>query len=499
MSIPDVPEVRIRALNEADPRAGGEYVLYWMTATRRLDWSFAIDRAMGWSRRLGRPLLIFEPLNVDYRWACDRHHAAIMDGMAEHRRRLHGSGVGYFPYVEPDAGAGRGLLRALAKQASVVVTDDAPVFFLPRLLGAAARLDGCRVEAVDSCGLLPLHAPDKTFSAAYHFRRFLQKTLPEHLGEHPSQQGALAPGVPPMEALPDFSGRWAPAGDALLGPVGGSRDAETGLDTLPIDHDVGPTGWRGGTEAARQRLDEFLEAGLHRYADERNDPDSGAASRLSPWLHYGHISTHEVFHRVVEGEGWAPTRINPPHDGRRRGWWGMSEGAEAFLDELITWRELGFGYCARREDYDRYETLPEWALETLEEHAADDRPHCYTLDEFDAAETHDELWNAAQRQLRAEGIIHNYLRMLWGKKILEWTEHPREALRVMIELNNRYALDGRDPNSYTGIMWVMGRFDRGWPERAIFGKVRSMTSASTRRKVELDQYLEKWGAQGSLL
>jgi deoxyribodipyrimidine photo-lyase len=303
-----------------------------------------------------------------------------------------------------------------------------------------------------------------------------------------------------MDSLPEaVVAKWRAAGDDLLGPMDGFREAGTGLDTLPIDHGIAPTGWRGGTATARQRLGEFLGSDLDRYADERNDPDSGAASRLSPWLHYGHISTHEVFQRVAQREEWAPTRIDPPHDGRRRGWWGMSQGAESFLDELITWRELGFGYCARHEDYGEYETLPEWALETLEAHASDVRPHCYTLEEFDDAETHDELWNAAQRQLRTEGVIHNYLRMLWGKKILEWTEHPREALRVMIELNNRYALDGRDPNSYTGIMWVMGRFDRGWPERAIFGKVRSMTSASTRRKVELDRYLERWGPQGSLL
>jgi len=273
-------------------------------------------------------------------------------------------------------------------------------------------------------------------------------------------------------------------------------EALAGLD---IDHSVGPTGWRGGHAAARSRLDDFLADGLDRYAEERNDPDADAASRLSPWLHYGHISSHEVFDAVVAREGWSPARISPPNDGRRRGWWGMSEAAESFVDELVTWRELGHVYCARQPDYARYDTLPEWARQTLEEHASDPREHVYSLEEFDRAETHDELWNAAQRQLAEEGIIHNYLRMLWGKKILEWTAHPREALDVMVELNNRYGLDGRDPNSYSGIMWVMGRFDRGWPERPVFGKVRSMTSRSTRRKVRLDRYLERWGPQATLL
>jgi len=170
----------------------------------------------------------------------------------------------------------------------------------------------------------------------------------------------------------------------------------------------------------------------------------------------------------------------------------MSASAEAFLDELVTWRELGYGFCTYEPDYARYETLPEWARDTLEEHAEDPRERIYSLDELAGAGTSDEIWNAAQRQLVREGVIHNYLRMLWGKRILEWTPHPRAALDVMVELNNRYAVDGRDPNSYSGIFWVLGRFDRGWPERPIFGKVRSMTSASTRRKLRLATYLERW-------
>jgi deoxyribodipyrimidine photo-lyase len=176
----------------------------------------------------------------------------------------------------------------------------------------------------------------------------------------------------------------------------------------------------------------------------------------------------------------------------------MSPDAEAFLDQLVTWRELGFVYCHHVPEYDRYETLPEWARATLEEHAADPRPHLYTLEELATARTHDELWNAAQRELLEDGTIHGYLRMLWGKKILEWTRHPREALAAMTELNNRYALDGRDPNSYSGIFWTLGRFDRGWPERPVYGKIRSMTSESARRKLDLEGYLARWGAQGGL-
>ena len=171
----------------------------------------------------------------------------------------------------------------------------------------------------------------------------------------------------------------------------------------------------------------------------------------------------------------------------------MSEAAEAFLDELVTWRELGFNMCWQREDYDQLEGLPEWAAKTLKRHEKDKRPYLYTLEEWEEAKTHDPLWNAAQTQLIREGMIHNYLRMLWGKKILHWSKTPREALQVMIELNNKYALDGRDPNSYSGIFWVLGRYDRAWgPERDVFGKVRYMSSTNTARKLRLKEYVTKY-------
>jgi len=172
----------------------------------------------------------------------------------------------------------------------------------------------------------------------------------------------------------------------------------------------------------------------------------------------------------------------------------MSPGAEAFLDQLITWRELGFNMSSMREDYAEFSSLPDWAQETLAVHEGDPRPRAYSLVEFREARTHDPLWNAAQRQLLKEGRIHNYLRMLWGKKILEWSPSPRDALAVMIELNDRYALDGRDPNSYSGIFWCLGRYDRGWPERPIYGKVRSMSSKNTMRKVSLDKYLKTFSS-----
>ncbi len=204
------------------------------------------------------------------------------------------------------------------------------------------------------------------------------------------------------------------------------------------------------------------------------------------------MSAHEVAARVLRRDGWKPDRLATTAKGTKDGWWGASGDGEAFLDQVVTWRELGYNMCDRRSDYATFESLPAWAVATLDAHAGDRRPHTYTLDQFARAETHDPIWNAAQRQLTVEGRIHNYLRMLWGKKILEWTASPREALAVMIELNNRLALDGRDPNSYSGIFWVLGRYDRPWPERPILGTVRTMTSASTARKLRLGEYLRRF-------
>ena len=178
----------------------------------------------------------------------------------------------------------------------------------------------------------------------------------------------------------------------------------------------------------------------------------------------------------------------------------MSENAEAFLDQFVTWRELGYNMAWQRDDYGRYESLPDWARKSLAEHADDDRPTVYTKEELAAGATHDELWNAAQGQLVREGVIHNYLRMLWGKKIFEWSPSPQDALEVMIELNNKYALDGRDPNSYSGIFWCLGRYDRPWgPERPVFGTVRYMSSRNTARKLRVGPYLDRHGPDERLL
>ena len=441
-----------------------------------------------WAVRLQKPVLVFEPLRCGYRWASDRFQRFVTQGMVDNAQRLQRRGVAYYPYVEPSPGAGKGLLAELAGRASVVVSDDFPCFFLPRMMAAAAAQIPGRFELIDSNGLLPMRAAEKVFQRAYDFRRFLQKTLRPHLDQSPQPDPLSRVRLPSLVALPAKACRkWPPA------PVETFADRTDWLERLPIDHQVGVAAARGGSRAAVTALRRFLAGRLSRYESERNQPEEEVTSGLSPYLHFGHLSPHQVFAEVTEHEDWTADRIAAKGNGIAQGWWGASATAEAFLDQLITWRELGFNLCWQRTDHDQYESLPDWVQRTLQKHARDPREHVYSLEQFEASETHDELWNAAQRQLVTEGRIHNYLRMLWGKKILEWTAHPRDALEIMIELNNKYALDGRDPNSYSGIFWCLGRYDRPWaPERPIFGQIRYMSSANTARKVRVRSYVRKY-------
>jgi deoxyribodipyrimidine photo-lyase len=485
-----VPAIRVRSLNDRPPARDGEYALYWMIAARRTHWNFALDHAVNTARRLGKPLVVFEPLRCDYRWASDRLHRFVIEGMRDNQQRFANTSVRYYPYVEPMLGAGRGLLSALARRACVVVTDDFPCFFLPRMVAAAASKLPVAVEAVDGNGLLPLCATEQVFTTAHSFRRYLHKNLPPHLLDAPRKDPLGGQKLPPAKTLPStITRQWRPADlERLLAPGG--------LDDLPIDHAVGPAPFAGGSQAAAKSLTRFLSKQLDHYIDERNDPDADATSGLSPFLHFGHISAHEVFARLMHRENWTADRLAAKATGSREGWWGAGSNAEAFLDQLITWRELGYNFASHRADYDRYESLPAWAQATLAKHARDRRATIYTLEEFAAGATHDRLWNAAQNQLREHGRLHNYLRMLWGKKILEWSLSPQDALETMITLNDKYAVDGRDPNSYSGILWVLGRYDRAWgPERPIFGKIRYMSSANTARKVALRQYLERFAPE----
>ena len=452
---------RIRPANPAPVRAGGAYVLYWMTAARRTRHNPALEHAVALSARLRLPLLVFEGLRCGYEHASARFSTFVAQGMADNATAFKERGVTYVPWMEREAGEGREIFATLAGEAAVIVADDAPLFFLPHRVAAAATRVGVRMEAVDGWGLLPVRSAGRAFGRAVDLRRHLQRALAPHL-----------------DLLPEA--------DPLLGYTQGPAASPVAPRVLADSgpSDVGAVALRGGQQSARAALAGFLPR-LSRYADERSHPDADAASGLSPYLHWGHLSAFEVLAAVAPGA--RPTYAQ----GSREGGWG-GHPAESFLDELVTWRELCANTAHFLPDYTEYSSLPAWARATLDKHRHDPR-QLYSLAELDEARTDDPVWNAAQRQLRAEGTIQNYLRMLWGKRVLAWSATPEEAWERLVWLNNRWSIDGRDPNSWGGISWVFGRYDRPWaPERPIQGSVRYMTSASTVRKLRMRAWLARW-------
>lgn len=484
-----INSLRIKTVNQAATRPEGKYVLYWMISARRMHWNFALQHAAAAARKLNVGLVILEPLRCDYPYASDRLHRFILQGMADNQSQAQRWPVTYFPWVETTPRQGKDLLQVLAEDACLVITDEFPAFFLPRLVSATAEKLKICLQTVDGNGLLPLQLVEKEYPTAYAFRRFLHKALPAFIDDRP-QADPLASLELPQVTLPQALLQHWPVADlkVLLGA--------SGLKYLPIDHRITPVAQAGGWLAGTSRLDDFLAEDLGHYAERRNIPDLDCTSQLSAYLHFGHLSTHQIFTRLADRENWTSQQLSWKPTGQRSGWWGMSESAEAFLDELVTWRELGYGFCSQRPDYAEYSGLPDWARVTLEQHRTDQRPYIYSYDQLREAQTHDPLWNAAQRQLSTEGRIHGYLRMLWGKKILEWSESPQLAMTTMLDLNDRYALDGRDPNAYSGISWCLGRFDRAWgPERPVFGKIRYMTSQNTARKVSVKTYLERYAEE----
>jgi len=399
-----------------------------MTAFRRRHFNFALERAVFWADELRKPLVVFEGLNADYRWASPRFHTFVIEGMQQNQREFRGSSATYVPYVEPRQGDGARVLHDLVTQACVVITDDFPAFEIPRWISHVAKRSPVLVEKVDSNGLVPMRSTEKVFLTAASFRTYLQRQP----AEFPKRDPLAGIDLPRLVLPP-----------ATLAPPATLDMAVGAVSEMP-----------GGAAAARQRMGTFLES------DQEN-------SGLSPYLHFGHLSAHEVHLAVAQSRH--------PH-------------RERFLDQLTTWREIGFNRCALTTNYDRYESLPDWAKKTLDRHRTDERPAVYTARQLEQAETHDALWNEAQQELVTHGRIGSYLRMLWGKKILEWSATPEEALDTAIHLNNKYALDGRDPNSYTGIFWTFGRYDRPWgPERPIFGLIRYMSSRNTAIKLKRKQ------------
>lgn len=472
----------------------GEYVLYWMQINRRLEYNFALEYAVAWANKLNKPLLIYEGLNIDYPWASDRFHKFIMQGMQENLRIAEKLNLNLFSYVEPNEGAGKGLFYELAEGSCCVISDEFPVFIIRKHNERVANRISVPYTTIDSNGLIPLGITSKDPYSAYLFRKIMQKHFVEAYTNPPKKD--------PLSALENrdfiqlseiFLAKYQSA-------MGVDDDLQKVIEHLDIDHSVQAVDVSGTREGALEKLDFFIQNNLFEYGEKRNHPDENKSSGLSPWLHFGKISEYEIVKAALDQQpkSWDLAQITP-NGGKNTGFFNGNESIQSFLDEVITWREVGFHFAHHRPDYDEFESLPDWVKQTMNEHQHDERKWIYSLVDLEQSRTHDEIWNAAQTQLREEGIIHNYLRMLWGKKVIEWTPDYRTALDFLIELNNKYALDGRDPNSYSGIFWCLGRFDRAWQEREVFGKLRYMASESTRKKVRMKEYLSKYGPQKKLL
>ena len=475
---------RLRRLNDKKTASDGEFVLYWMQLYRRLDHNHALDYALKCAADLHKPLVVYEGLRLDYPWASRRLHQFILEGMAANALKARERGLNYWPFVETPAEPARGLLRSLAQRASLVVTDDFPCFIVPDQSTALARKAEVPVFAVDANSLVPLSLLGPAVSAAAHLRPRIHKALAEAWRHRAAAQPSI-PAVAMKRVKAPFD-TWK------------AKDVVGFVRGLPVDATVpAVVTMPGGAPAAKVRLRQFLKKRLVGYAETRSHPSSpenGHASGLSPYLHFGHISIEEVVAAALATTGrWTPLDLRLPNRGRREGYFTDDADVNGFLDEALTWRDVGFQWhWSRRHDTGSLDgALPAWALATLRAHGGDKRAFVYSPEEWEAGATHDPLWNAAQRELVATGTIHNYLRMLWGKKVLEWSKSPDEAYRTLEHLNNKYALDGRNPNSYTGILWCFGLFDRPWPpERKVLGVLRYMSSENTARKFKLGPYFD---------
>lgn len=489
---------RIRFLNSIKENPLGDYVLYWMISSRRFHYNSGLQRAAEIAKKYSKPLLVLEAISTRHKHANDRILTFMVQGLIENSNQFSSHRIRFIPWVETPLQSGHGILVRLSKRAVAIVTDEFPTYYPRSIVEKVKSEIKVHFEAVDSNGILPISWAGKDFLTAHAFRRYAHSRIIDALEE-----------LPKFNPIPDKHDYWM--NDKLFQSVlesskiqltpyewiwrvaqGGSI-GKTALESLEIDHEVEAVDYiSGGRNSALIRAHEFINNRIQRYHLDRNNLVEPAVSGLSSWFHFGHISTIEIIQKILHQFKWDPSKINHSSNGRRSGWWGLPEPVEAFLDQIITWRELGFNFAYYRPDHTSISSIPDWAQKSLAEHKDDPRQQ-YSLIELESAQTDDELWNAAQRQLMTSGIMHNYLRMLWGKRILEWAPSPEIAAEWMIHLNDRWALDGRDPNSYTGIFWVLGRHDRAWgPERPIFGKVRYMSSANTARKLKTSSYLERW-------
>ncbi len=443
---------RIQKLNDREVRSG-QYVLYWMQASQRVECNHALEFAIREANQQNLPVVVLFVLTDRFPEANLRHYTFMLQGLQEVQTKL---GRRRILFVLRKGNPPEEAVR-MSQKASLLVVDRGVLRIQKKWRQAVAERAPGSVVQVESDVVVPVQTvSSKEEYAAATIRPKIKRLL----------SGFLVPlAETPVKRAP---GKLSFPGLDLQGSL------SKVLSSFAIDRSVPPVNaFRGGTSEARKRLDRFLGQRLEKYPDLRDDPSLDYSSHMSPYLHFGQISPLEIALRVK-----AASKI--------------SRGAkEAYLEELIVRRELSMNFVQMNVHYDSYAAIPDWARRTLQDHRRDKREFLYSGEEWEQARTHDPYWNAAQMEMVLAGKMQNYMRMYWGKKILEWTKSPEEAFSIALYLNNKYELDGRDPNGFTGVAWCFGKHDRPWPERKIFGKVRYMNAAGLRRKFRIDDYIRK--------
>ena len=449
-TIHEIAPQRVRLLKEGKDTGGP--VVYWMTREQRVADNWALLLAQNFAMKHKRPLVVIFCLVPDYPAANIRHYGFMLKGLQDVEHNLQKLEI---PFILLPGNPPETLARYLKKiKGAFLVTDFDPLrikrFWQNEV---AASMEGS-FYVVDGHNIVPCwHASPKQEYGAYTLRPKLKKLLPGFLCDFPAIESHSVDSKKISAAPVDWQKMYR----------------------YVTDHSVQEVDWLiPGETAARVTAERFVKEGLQNYIQNRNDPNLDGQSNISPYLHFGHVAPQRVA-MLVNGSNI------------------YAEAKEAFLEELITRRELADNFCYYNENYDRFEGFPNWARKTLDEHRADKREYQYSRETFERGKTHDELWNAAQHQMVEWGKMHGYLRMYWAKKILEWSASPEQALKTALCLNDRYELDGRDPNGYTGIAWSMGGVhDRAWKERTVLGKIRYMSYAGCVRKFDVKQYIATW-------
>ena len=431
------------------PVRDGEYVLYWMQAAQRASYNHALEHAIDRATELRKPVVVAFSLTADFPQANARHCYFMLEGLRETTATLKDRGI----QTVVQLGSPTESIPGLAKDASLLVADEGHLSIQQRWRRQVAEAVECLMEVVETNLVVPVEeASEKEDFSAGTFRPRIYRKLDTYLVE-----------LKPRRVRKDSLG--LKFDSVRLG------NPDTLIRELNVDSSVGRiTGFRGGPSEAGRRLRDFIENKLDEYPDRRNDPNADGQSHLSPYLHFGQISPLEIALRVRETE---------------------SKAGPALLEEMIVRRELSHNFVHYNAQYDNFACLPPWVKRTLEYHSRDRREYVYSRAEFEAAQTHDPYWYAAQKEMVATGKMHGYMRMYWGKKILEWSKTPQQAFEIALFLNNKYELDGRDPNGFAGVAWCFGKHDRAWAERPVYGKVRYMNAGGLQRKFDADAYVQR--------